>query len=116
MALPVPVCASAGAVIWAGMSWRVLGNLRDHRPELGIEQRADVERSRGEQLEHLPADRVGVDEADLLDAAELDHLDDLLREDAPQDVVTLAADTEDLDLLALAHQAKGMIAGKARDR
>src|ERR1043165_6707060 len=53
-------------------------DLRDHRPETREEQRGDVESALVKQLDDLPGDHVGLLKADLLHAAQLDDLDDVL--------------------------------------
>src|SRR4051812_2047885 len=55
-------------------------------------------------------------EAELAHAAQVDEVDDALAEQAAQDVETLLADADDLDVLALSDEAVRVIAGKARDR
>src|ERR1700733_3185875 len=79
-------------------------NLRDHRLEARIEQRADVELAGLEPRDHLVRDVPGVDEAELTNRAQLDIFDDLLLEVAAQLLESLAADAEELDLFAFAHQ------------
>ena len=72
-----------------------------------IEQRADVEAALVEQRDDLLGDRIGMDEADLLDLAQIDALDDQRGEVAAKDVEALLADADDLDRLALGHGACG---------
>src|SRR4051794_21098182 len=52
-------------------------DLCDHRLELRVEQRADVELARFETRQDLLGDGVGIDEAELADAAQVEVLDDL---------------------------------------
>src|SRR5665213_136564 len=91
-------------------------HLRDHRTEGGVEERRHVELALGEKLQHARADLLGVAEADLLDVAQLDHLDDLPCIEPAEDIVALLADAQELDVLALCHQAPGVVARHARDR
>ncbi len=56
--------------------------------------------------QHLLGDVLGVDEAELTHAAQVEVLDDLLVEQAAELLVALAADAEELDLLALARSAR----------
>src|SRR6185437_4723532 len=91
-------------------------DLRDHRLEARIEQRADVEFAGLETSNHLLRDILRVGEAELTDRTQLDILDDLLLEGPAELLKSLAADTEELDLLALVHQRQRALAGKAHDR
>ena len=54
--------------------------------------------------------------AELAHTAQIDMLDDLLLEGAAKLLVTLAADAEEFDFLALGDQRLGVLAGKAHDR
>src|SRR5690606_2183440 len=90
-------------------------DLRDHRLELRIEQRADVELAGVEERNHLRRDRVGIGEADLLHLAQIDPVDDHRAEIAAQYVEALLADAEDLDRLALGQKVPRMIARQTRD-
>src|ERR1019366_6862508 len=90
--------------------------LRDHRAEAREEQRADVEFSGVEQGDDLLGDHLGLLEADLLDTAQLDGLDDLLAINPAQLVLALAADAEDLDVLALALQRIRLLAREPHNR
>ena len=58
---------------------------------------------------------VGVLEADLLDFAQFDALDDQRGEVATQDVVALLADGDDLHRLAFGQQLADVVARKTRD-
>ena len=60
-------------------------------------------------------DSLGVLEAELLDASELDHLDDLRGEQTLELVEALLADAEDPHLLAVIQQPKSVIAGEPDD-
>src|SRR5580692_4478429 len=92
------------------------GKLRDHRSEARIEQRADIEFPGLEAGDDLVGDVLGVAEAELADRAQVEMLDDLLLEAAAQLLKSLAADAEELDLLALAHQRQRPLAGQPHDR
>ena len=48
--------------------------------------------------------------------AQIDHLDDLARVKPAQLIVAFAADAEELDLLAFAHQRVGALAREPHDR
>ena len=63
----------------------------------------------------LLADLVGIFEADLLDFAQVDALDDQRGEFATQDVEALLADADDLHRLAVGKQLAHVVAGKAGD-
>src|ERR1700704_5036739 len=91
-------------------------DLRDHRPETREEQGADVEFAGLEQRDDLVRDRLGIREAERAHRAQLDGLDDLLLVDAFELVVALAADAQDLDLLALAGQRDDALAREPHDR
>src|SRR4029453_19094154 len=91
-------------------------DLRDHRLEARIKQRADVELAGLEARQHLLGDVLGVDEADLAYRTQVDVLDDLLLEGTAQLLCTLAADAEELDLFALADQRQRALARQADDR
>ena len=93
-----------------------VGNLRDHRLELRVEQRADVELAGVETRQHLLGDVLGVDEAELTNAAQIEMLDDLLLEQAAELLVALAADAEEFHFLALRDQRLGALARQAHDR
>src|SRR5690606_11979575 len=75
-----------------------------------------VEFTNLEHLQYLVGDLLGLHEADLLDFAEIEGIDDIVRILAAQDVVALAAHGQDLDRLALADELGGMLAGEAGDR
>ena len=68
------------------------------------------------QRDDLFGDHLGVLETQRARAAQIDHLDDLLAILPAQLIVALAADAEELDLLALAHQRVGALAGEPHDR
>ncbi len=68
-----------------------------------------------EQRDDLPGDRIGVDEADLLDLAQVDAVDDQRGVVAAQDVVALLADADDLDRLAVGQQLADVVAREAGD-
>src|SRR4051794_501579 len=91
-------------------------DLGDDRLEARVEQRRDVELAVLEPLEDLPRHHVGVLEAELARAAQVDEVDDAVRELPPQDVVAFLADADDLDVLAVGQKPVGVVAGKARDR
>src|SRR5580692_1534113 len=91
-------------------------NLRDHRLEARIEQRADVELAGLETRDHLVGDILGIDETELAHRAQIEVFDDLLVEQAAELLVTLAADAEELDLFALVHQRQRALAGEPHDR
>src|SRR5665213_3289505 len=91
-------------------------NLRDHRLEARIEQRADIELAGLEASDDLVRNVLGVDEAELANRAQLDVFDDLLFEVAAQLLKTLAADAEELDLFALVDQRQRALAGQPHDR
>ena len=91
-------------------------DLRDHGLEARIEQRADVELTGVEPRQHLLGDVLGVDEAELTHAAQVEMLDDLLVELAAELLVALAADAEEFHFLALVHQGQSALAGEAHDR
>src|SRR4051794_38549850 len=75
-------------------------DLGDHRLELGVEQRADVEFAVVEAGQNLLCDILGIDEAELANATQIEMLDDLLVEQAAELLITLAADTEEFHFLA----------------
>src|SRR5262245_56918840 len=91
-------------------------DLRDDRPETREEQGADVERALLVEPHDLVADPFGILEGERADRAQLDVLDDLLLVEAAQLLVALAADAEELDLLALGHQRVGALACEPHDR
>ncbi len=91
-------------------------DLRDHRLEARIEQRADVEFAGIEARQHLFGDVLGIDEAELTYRAQIDVLDDLLVEGAAELLVALAADAEEFHFLALRDQRLRMFARKTHDR
>src|SRR6202012_4275624 len=70
-------------------------DLRDHRLEARIEQRADVELAGLETGDHLLGDILGIDESELAYRAQIHMLDDLLVEQAAELLVALAADAEE---------------------
>src|SRR5882762_8572205 len=73
-------------------------NLRDHRLEARVEQRADVELAGIEHLDDRLGDVLGVLVAKYPHRAQLGMADDLLFEVAAQLLKTLAADAVELDL------------------
>ena len=81
-----------------------------------IEQRADVELAGVETGQHLLGDVLGVDEAELANAAQIEVLDDLLVEQAAELLIALAADAEEFHFLALRHQRLRALAREAHDR
>src|SRR5580692_1787560 len=91
-------------------------NLRDHRTEARVEQRADVEFELVEQRDDLFGDHFGVLEPQGAHRTQVDQLDDLLGIEAAQLIVALAADAEELDLFAFGHQRIGALAGEPHDR
>src|SRR5690606_18696035 len=91
-------------------------DLRDHRLEARIEQRADVELARLVARDDLLGDVLGLFVADITGATQVDDIDDLLRESPAQDVIALAADTDDLDRLAGRDQRVRAIPREPRDR
>src|SRR5258708_31744777 len=86
-------------------------DLRDHRLEARIEQRADVELAGLETRDHLFGDVLGIDEGKLADCTKIDVLDDLLLERAAQLLIALTADAEEFYFLALVHQRQRALAG-----
>ncbi len=91
-------------------------DLRHHRLEAGKEQGADVEGALGVEPHDLVADPFGMLEGERAHRAQLDVLDDLLLVEATQLLVALAADAEELDLLAFRHQRIGPLAREPHDR
>ena len=91
---------------------RLLG---DDRLELGEIDRTDVELAGVEHGEDLARDILGMGEGQLLDAFEVDAIDDLLAEVAPQVIVALATNAHDLDGLAVPGQALDVGSREARD-
>src|SRR5687768_8120586 len=91
-------------------------DLRDHRLEARIEQRADIEFAGIETRDDLLGDVLGVDEAELADRAQLDVIDDLLLEGTAQLLEAFAADAEEFHLFALVHQSQRALAGEPHDR
>src|SRR6202042_1656159 len=91
-------------------------DLRDHRAEARVEQRADVEFEFVEQRDDLLGDHLGVLEPQGAHRTQVDQFDDLLGIEPAQLIVTLAADAEELDLFALGDQRIGTLAGKPHDR
>src|SRR5262245_8960048 len=90
--------------------------LRDHGFERGVEQHADVERAVGVEPQDLVGNVLGVLEGERAYRTQLDVLDDLLLILAAQLLVALAADAEELDLLAFAGQRGGALARQPHDR
>src|SRR5208282_4373069 len=76
-------------------------DLRDHRSESREEQRADVELTGIEHRHDLAADLVGILEPDLAHRAQVDGFDDARLEEPTELLEALAADAEELDLLAV---------------
>src|ERR1051326_2213177 len=91
-------------------------DLGDHRAEAREEQGADVELEVIESRNDLVGDALGMLEAQRAGAAQIDQLDDLLGKLPAQLVITLAADAEELDLLAISRKRGGALAGGAHDR
>jgi hypothetical protein len=91
-------------------------NLRDHRTEARVEQRADVETELVVQRDDLLGDHLGVLEAQRAHRAQIDHLDDLFFIGPPQLIEAFAADAEQFDLFALGDERIGALAGKPHDR
>ena len=91
-------------------------DLRDHRAEARVEQRADVEFELVEQRDDLLGDHFGVLEPQGAHRAQIDQFDDLLGIEPAQLIVTLAADAEEFDLFALGDQRVGALAGEPHDR
>src|SRR5713101_2913608 len=91
-------------------------NLGDDRLEPREEQGADVERALGEQPGQLFADGLGVLEFQHAHRAQVHRLQDLTAVLPPQLLEALAADAEELDLLALGDERAGALAGKPHDR
>src|SRR5690242_10425583 len=91
-------------------------NLGDDRPEAGEEQRADVELACLETGNDLVCDVLGIVEAKLPHAAQIDVLDNLLLELPAQLIVAFAPDAEELDFLAFGHQLCGALARQTHDR
>src|SRR5262245_59437795 len=85
-------------------------DLRDDGLEAREEQGADVERTLLVESHDLVADPLGILEGERAHRAQLDVLDDLSVVEAAQLLVALAADAEELDLLALGHQRVGALA------
>src|SRR5207344_1861641 len=91
-------------------------DLRDHRFEPRKEQGANVECAFLVELHDPVADPFRVLEAERADRAQLDVLDDVLLVEAAELLVTLAADAEELHLLAFGHQRIGALAREPHDR
>src|SRR3990170_1497327 len=91
-------------------------NLGHDRLEAREEQRADVEGALLVVRDHLLRDGLGVLELQGAHAAQVDCLDDLLFVLAAELLEPLAADAQELDLLALAAEHIGALAGKPHDR
>src|SRR5262249_26055367 len=91
-------------------------NLRDDGLEAREEQGADVERALLVEPHDLVADPFGILEGERADRAQLDVLDDLPLVEAAQLLIALAADAEELDLLALGRQRVGALAREPHDR
>src|SRR6202451_2610144 len=91
-------------------------DLRDHRSEARVEQRADVEFELVEQRDDLFGDHLGVVESQGAHRAQIDQFDDLLGIEPAQLIVTLAADAEEFDVLALGDQRIGALSGEPHDR
>src|SRR6266478_5291386 len=91
-------------------------DLRDHRFEPRIEQRADVELAGLKARNDFLRDVFGVDEAKLAYRAQLDAFHDPAFEVTPQLLETLAADAEEFDFLALGDQRISALAGQTHDR
>src|SRR5690606_10970904 len=90
-------------------------DLRDHRLELAVEERDLVGLVRLELFSQQFGDRLGRVQAHRLVLAQLESLDDLVSEQAGQLVARLAADSDDLDVLAVGDQAVDVIARSADD-
>src|SRR5580704_10336582 len=91
-------------------------DLLDDRTEARIEKRRYIELAVAEALDRLIGDALRIAEADLLHAAQIDHLENILLEQSLEDVVTLLADADEFDALAFADERIGAIAREARDR
>ena len=90
-------------------------DLRDHRTEARVEQRADFEFEIVETRDDLFRDHLGVLETQRPCRAQVDHFDDLFLVKSLELIVALAADAEELDLLAVLHQRVGALAGEPHD-
>src|SRR5262249_48683497 len=90
--------------------------LRDHRLEAREEQRADVELARLEQGNDFLPDTAGMLEFELAHGAQIDGLDDTIFELAFELIEALAADAEELDVLAFRQQRIGALSREANDR
>src|SRR5580698_9625864 len=91
-------------------------DLRDHRSEARVQQRADVEFELVEQRDDLLGDHLGVLEPQHTYRAQVDQFDDLLGIEPAQLIVAFAADAEEFDVLALGDQRVGALAGEPHDR
>src|SRR5690606_5110600 len=80
------------------------------------EQRRHVEFALVEQGENLLRHLVRIGEAQLLDLAESDIVDDIVRERTAQDIIALASDGQDFHRLALGEELQRVLAGKPDDR
>src|SRR5262245_56909744 len=89
-------------------------NLRHHRLELREEQYADVERAVLEQVDDPVGEFLRVLERQRTHA-QFDHVDDLLFVLALELLEPLAADAQELDLLALVGERRGALAGEPHD-
>src|SRR5579872_5634345 len=86
------------------------GDLRDHRLEARVEQRADVELAVLEQSDHLFGDRLGGVIGDRAHRAQVDQLQNLPLMRAPKLVIALLADAQDLDRLAFRRERARLLA------
>src|ERR1700722_4047595 len=91
-------------------------NLRDHRLESGVEQRADVELAAFEQLDHLAGDRLRRLELDRANGAQIVHFQDMFFVRASKLVVALLAYAQNFPPLAWGRQSIGAIARQTHDR
>ena len=83
--------------------------------ELREEQCRNVEIAGVEHLDDFFADLVGVFEADLAQAAQFDQFDNLFLVLTAKLVITLLADADDFDGLALTLEPVDVLAGKSHN-
>src|SRR6185312_2995602 len=91
------------------------GDLRHHRLEAAVDQAHHIELAGGVEIQNMARDRLHQRKARRLQA-DFIAFDEAVAELAAQLVAALAADGDDLDVLALGDQRRDLLARGARDR